>query len=223
MTSSKAHQPGRGSLSRERVIAGAVELADEIGIDPLTIRKLSDHLHTKPMTIYHYIDGKEAIIDGMIGFVFAEIRRPPLDLHWKDAIRVRAESARQVLRRHWWAPPLMESRLNPVPDILGHHEAVLECWFRAGFSLAMIAHAGAVLDAFIYGFALQESSLPFGDDEGDLSDAADLIVSPLSPDEYPYMVRFAAEYVMQPEYDFGRSFEFGLQLILDGLERAAES
>jgi AcrR family transcriptional regulator len=203
------------------VIEGAVELADDIGIDPLTIRKLADHLGTKPMTIYHYVDGKEAIIDGMVGFVFDQIERPPLDIHWKEALRLRARSARKVLRRHWWAPPLMESRMNPGPDILGHHEAVLECLFQAGLTLELIAHAGAVLDAFIYGFALQEAALPFGERDGDLSDvAADVMAG--HAEAYPYMTKFATEHVMQPDYDFGHSFEFGLDLILDGLERAAD-
>ncbi len=216
-----APAPARGSLSRDVVLAGAVELADRIGVDALTIRRLADHLGAKPMTIYHYVANKEDIIDGMVGRVFDEITRPPLDLPWKAAIRMRAESAREVLRRHPWAPPLMESRTNPDPSILGHHEAVLAVWFQAGFPLELIAHAGAVLDAFLYGFALQEAALPFGEREGDLSEIADQLITPMSPDEYPHMVRFAGEYVMQPGYDFGRSFDFGLDLILDGLEAAA--
>lgn len=210
----------REPLTAGRVIAGAVELADRIGVEALTIRRLADHLAVRPMSIYHHVAGKEAIVDGMVEAVFDEIARPPADLPWKDAIRHRARSARAALRRHPWAPPLMESRVHPGAGILDHHEAVLAVWFRAGFPLELVAHAGAVVDAFVYGFALQEAALPFGEQEGQLSAEAAEIVVPLAPERYPSMIRFAREYALQPDYDFGRSFEFGLDVLLDGLDRA---
>ncbi len=205
-------------LSAERVLEGAMALADEIGIDAFTIRKLADVLDTKPMTIYHHIPNKEAIIDGLVDRVFAEIERPPAGVEWRDALRIRSLSAREALRRHPWAPPLMESRTNPGPETLGHHDAVLGCLFEAGLSPAMTAHAYALLDSHVYGFALQEASLPATGGE-EIADLAMAMAEQLGP--YPHLARFTVEHVLQPGYEFTDEFEFGLDLILDGLAAAA--
>lgn len=210
----------KARLSRSRVLEGAVELADEIGIEALTIRKLATALDVKPMTIYHHVPSKEAIVDGMVELVFAEIDLPPTELDWKSAMRARCLSARTVLNRHPWAAPLMESRTAPGPANLGHHDAVLACLSRGGLSFQMMAHAYAVLDSFIFGFAFEEATLPTGDG-GDFSDVAAEISATFDAEAYPNLVAFTAGHVMQPGYDFGRSFEFGLDLILDALERAA--
>ncbi len=204
-------------LSATRVLDGAMALADEIGIEAFTIRKLAEALDTKPMTIYHHIPNKEAIIDGMVDRVFSEIDRPPTDLDWRSAIRHRCVSAREVLARHPWATPLMESRTNAGPETLGHHEAVLACLFNAGFSTAMVAHAYALLDNYVYGFALQESSLPATGGE-EMEGMVEAMMSQLEP--YPHLKTFAIDHVMQPGYDFKNEFHFGLDLILDGLEVA---
>ena len=204
-------------LTAERVLDGAMALADEIGVDALTIRKLADALDTKPMTIYHHVPSKDAILDGMVDRVFAEIERPPEDLDWKPAMRRRCLSARDVLARHSWAAALMESRTNPGPETLGHHDAVLGCLRRGGLSLEMTAHAYALLDACVYGFALQETSLP--STEGpELADLAESIMAPMPEGTYPYLREFSTEHVLQPGYDFGAEFEFGLDLILDALD-----
>ena len=210
----------REPLSRDRVLTGALALADEIGIDKFTIRRLASALDTKPMTIYYHLPNKEAILDGMVDRVFEEIALPPTDLDWKPAMRHRAVSARTVLVRHPWAAPLMESRTNPGPHTLAHHDAVLGCFRRGGFSVPMTAHAYALVDAFIYGFALQETSLPATSGE-EMSDLAGSMVDLLPPDDYPHLKELVTEHVMQPGYDFGAEFEFGLDLILDGLEAAA--
>ncbi len=211
---------GRPVLNRERVIAAAVTLADGIGVDALTIRKLAVELDVKPMTIYHHVPNKEAIIDGMVDLVFGEIDLPPTDLDWKRAIRQRASSARQVLARHPWAAPLMESRTSPGPATLRHHDAVLGCLRAGGFSIEMTAHAYAVIDAFIYGFALQEASLPAtaGDEMADLAQA---MTASMPVGEFPNLVEFTTEHVLRPGYDFGHEFDFGIDLILDGLDAAA--
>jgi AcrR family transcriptional regulator len=209
-------------LTRERVLDGAVELADEIGIDALTIRRLASALEVKPMTIYHHVPSKEAIVDGMVELVFAEIEMPPNSLEWKASMRVRCVSARDVLNRHPWAAPLMESRTQPGPANLGHHDAVLGTLKRGGLSPQMMAHAYAVLDSFIYGFAFEEATLPTGD-SGDFSEMAQEISATFDPVAYPNLVDFTVDHVMQPGYDFGDSFEFGLDLILDALERAAQA
>ena len=216
-------QDKRPRLSAERVLAGALDLTDGIGIDDLTIRRLADALAVKPMTIYHHVPNKEAIIDGMVDLVFAEIDLPPVGVDWKPAIRQRAASARVVLARHPWAAPLMESRTSPGPATLRHHDAVIGCLRAGGFSLEMTAHAYAVIDAFVYGFALQEASLPAtaGDEMADLVQA---MSAAMPVGEYPHLAEFTIEHVLRPGYDFGREFDFGLDLILDGLEAvAAES
>jgi AcrR family transcriptional regulator len=207
-------------LTPERVVASAVMLADGIGVDALTIRKLAVELDVKPMTIYHHVPNKEAIIDGMVDLVFSEIDLPPIDVDWKQAIRQRAASARVVLARHPWAAPLMESRTSPGPATLRHHDAVLGCLRAGGFSVEMTAHAYALIDAFIYGFALQEASLPAtgGDEMGELAQA---MAAAMPVGEYPHLVEFTTEHVLRPGYDFAREFDFGIDLILDGLEAAA--
>jgi AcrR family transcriptional regulator len=212
--------PPRTPLSSSRVLAGAVTLADTIGLDSFTIRKLAAELDVKPMTIYHHVPNKEAILDGMVDIVFSEIDQPPTGPDWKTAIRQRARSARRVLALHPWATPLMESRSTPGEATLRHHDAVIGCFRRGGFSIEMTAHAYALIDNYIYGFALQEASLPaMGGEE--MAELAEAIIEPLPGGEYPYLTELATEHVLKPGYDFGDEFEFGLELILDGLKAMA--
>lgn len=210
----------KAPLTRTRVIAGAVALADKIGIEAFTIRKLAAELDVKPMTIYHHIANKEAIVDGMVDMVFSEIEPPPLATDWKTAIRHRSLSARATLARHPWATPLMESRTAPGPATLGHHDAVIGCFRQGGLSIAMTAHAYALVDSYVYGFALQEANLPAtaGDE---MAEVVENIMTPLTSDAYPHLTELAAGHVMKPGYDFGDEFEYGLDLILDGIETAA--
>jgi AcrR family transcriptional regulator len=220
--SSETPASSRTALTRQRVIVAAVALADRIGVDALTIRKLAVELDVKPMTIYHHVPNKEAIIDGMIDLVFGEIDLPPADVGWKQAIRERAASARLVLARHPWAAPLMESRTSPGPSVLRHHDAVLGCLRRGGFSVEMTAHAYALIDAFVYGFALQEANLPATAGE-EMADLAEAMTAAMPVGQYPHLVEFTTEHVLRPGYDFGSEFDFGLDLILDGLDAAAAS
>lgn len=213
------NKPARKSLTQTLIIEGAVKLADEISVDALTIRKLAKALTVKPMTIYHYVPNKESIIDGMVDQVFGEIDLPPADADWKSAIRKRSNSARTVLRKHPWAVPLMESRRAPGPRTLQHHDAVLGCLRTGGLSVEMTAHAYAVIDAYIYGFAIQEASMPAtaGDEMADLVEE---IVESLPADKYPHLFELTTEHILQPGYDFGNEFDFGLNLILEGLDRS---
>lgn len=206
-------------LNRDRVLEGAVALADEVGMAGFTLRKLAVALDVKPMTIYHHVPNKEAILDGMVDRVFAEIELPA-GADWKEAIRHRSRSARAVLARHPWAAPLMESRTHPGPATLTHHDAVLGCLRESGFSVAMTGHAYALLDAYLYGFALQEANLPATGGQ-DMSDLAEAITAQFAAGDYPHLLEFTTQHVLQPGYDFGHEFEFGLNLLLDGLERSA--
>lgn len=216
MTSQNRREP----LTRQRVLDAALLLADEIGAEALTIRKLAAALDVKPMTIYHHVPGKEQILDGIVDLVFAEIDLPPTDLGWVEALRHRCRSARAVLGRHWWAVPLMETRTSPGPATLRHHDAVLGCLRGGGLSLQVTAHAYAILDSYVYGFALQEANLPFGG-EAPISDLADQIVRAFPNGLYPHFVEFSVQHVSRPGYSFAESFEVGLDLLLQGLDRMA--
>lgn len=207
-------------LTADQVIEGAVRLADRIGADALTIRKIAEEIDVKPMTIYHHVPNKEAIIDGMVDAVFAEIELPPTDQDWRSSILVRCKSMRQVLTRHPWAAPLMETRTTPGPATLRHHDAVLGCFRGAGFSLELTGHAYAVVDAFLYGFALQETTLPATSGD-DMAELAGSIAEQMPADLFPHLAEFTTDYVLQPGYDFGEEFDVGIELILDGLERAS--
>lgn len=211
----------RSTLTRERVLKAAVQLADEIGIEAFTMRKLAAALRVGPMTIYHHVPSKEEIIDGMVEIVFAEIERPPADTDWKTAIRRRCVSAREVLNRHPWAAPLMESRTSPGPANLGHHDAVIGCLRRGGLSIQLAAHAYAILDSFIYGFAFEEATLP-AKDGGGFAEMAREISEGTPFGDYPYLAELTTEHVLKPGYDFGDSFEFGLDLIIEGLDEASQ-
>ncbi|HSL57027.1 MAG TPA: TetR/AcrR family transcriptional regulator C-terminal domain-containing protein [Acidimicrobiales bacterium] len=208
----------RSPLTRERVLAGAVAVADAGGLAALTIRTLADELGVKPMAVYHHVAGKDEILDGIADIVFGEIELPVIGGDWRAEMRRRATSARAVLARHPWAIPLLESRTSPGPALLRHHDAVIGTLRTAGFPVALTAHAVAVLDAFVYGFALQEATLPF-DTPDDVAPLAESILADLPAGAYPWLAELATEHVMRPGYDFGDEFDVGLDLILDGLVR----
>ena len=216
-----ASTPRRMRMSRERVLAGALAVADRGGLPALTIRTLAQELGTKPMTVYHYVRNKEEILDGLVDIVFDEIELPVVGGAWRTELSRRAHSARLVLRRHPWAIPLLESRTSPGPATLRHHDAVLGTLRAAGFTLADTAHAYAVLDAFVYGYAVQEAALPF-EGPGGVSDVADPIMELMAAGEYPHMVEMATQYYLRPGYDFGDEFQYGLDLLLDALARSIE-
>jgi AcrR family transcriptional regulator len=211
----------RTPLTRERVLQTAVELADREGVGSLSMRRLARELGVEAMSLYHHVpNGKQALLDAMVDLVFAEIELPAGEEGWKAAMRRRAVSAREVLGRHPWAIALMESRRTPGPANLRHHDAVLGRLRRAGFPVVLTAHAYSILDAYIYGFALQEASLPFDTPE-ETAEVASEIMEGFPADAYPHLTELAVEHVLQPGYDYGDEYAFGLELILDGLERLA--
>jgi AcrR family transcriptional regulator len=206
-------------LTRARVLAAAVALADRGGIGSLSMRKLAQELGVEAMSLYHHVANKDDILDGLVDVVFGEIDLPSGDEGWKAAMRRRAISAREALRRHPWATGLMDSRPTPGAANLRHHDAVLGVLRGAGFSLELAAHAYSLLDSYIYGFALQEASLPFHTSE-EAAQVAQAIMAEFPASEYPHLTEIAVDHVLQPGYDYGDEYLFGLDLILDGLERA---
>lgn len=208
--------PERRRLNRKAVLTGAVELADHLGsVEALTIRKLADHLGVKPMSIYHHVPNKDEILNGMVDAVFAEIELPERDGEWQAELRRRAHSARAALARHPWATGMLDSRTNPGPATLTHHDAVIACLRASGFRPAEVSHTIATVDAYVYGFALQGAALP-GETDDDLVGLADELMAQFAA-SYPSLAWFTSEYVMAPGYAFGDEFAFGLDLVLEGL------
>src|SRR5919112_3181216 len=207
----------RPRLDRERVLRGAVDVADRGGLAALTIRSLADELGVKPMSVYYYVKNKEEILDGIVDLVFSEIELPTVGGDWRTELTRRARSARQVLRRHPWAIPLLESRTSPGPATLRHHDAVLGTLRAGGFAAAGTAHAYALLDAFLYGHAVQEASLPFEGPEGPTEVAPQVVEAMSLAGDFPHLTEMMASYYLQPGYDFADEFQVGLDAVLDAL------
>jgi AcrR family transcriptional regulator len=220
MSRSEPATETRAPLSRERVLQTAVALADHHGIEWLSMRKLADELGVAAMSLYYYVPNKVDLIDGMIDIVFGEIEPPSIELEWKTAMRRRAVSTREALNRHRWAVGRMEGRASHGPANLRLHDAVLGCLRAAGFSVAMTVHAYSVQDAYIYGFALQETDMSsetpddFAAEAQRQMDAYEDVLA-----DYPHLVEVVGGHVAESGYDYAAEFLFGLDLILDGLEK----
>jgi hypothetical protein len=163
------------------------------------------------------VANKDDLIDGMIDVVFGEIDLPSADGDWMSAMRRRAISVRDVLSRHRWAIGLMESRTNPGPANLRHHDAVLGSLLAAGFSIDEAAHAYSVLDSYVYGFAQTQLSLPFESAE-QIAAMGEGMLQNFPVDEYPHLAQMIG-HAMTPGYDHSGEFGFGLDLVLDGVAR----
>jgi len=211
-------------LSRARVLEAAVAFADRHGRGALSMRKLADELDAGAMSLYHHVPNKTDLIDGMIDIVFSEIEPPSLEVEWKTAMRRRAVSTREALARHPWAIGEMEGRSTHGPSNLRLHDAVLGCLRAAGFSLEMTVHAYSVQDAYIYGFALQQSDMTAESAE-DFAAVAQQQMHDYEPvlADYPHLVEVVGGHVAKAGYDYTGEFLFGLDLILDGLERLRDA
>jgi AcrR family transcriptional regulator len=208
----------RVPLTRERVVRAALALATRDGVAALTMRRLGRELGVEAMSLYNHVTGKDDLLDGMVDLVFGEIGLPPRGVDWKVAMRERAVAVLAALSRHPWAIGLLESRRRPGPANLRHHDAVIGCLRDAGFSIALTAHAYSALDSYIYGFALQQASLPFTTPE-ETAEVAEGILRHVPADAYPHLAELAVRHVLRPGYNYADEFAFGLELILDGLER----
>lgn len=193
-----------------------MELADERGIESLTMRALGRKLKVEAASLYNHVAGKEDLLDGMTDLVAGEIDTPFDAVDWKEAMRRRAVSARDVFSRHPWASGLIDSRERSGPAQLSYTDRVLGTLLRAGFSPGAAANAFLVLDSYIYGFQRQRTSLSLTDDTDNTEAAKDLLMA-IPPDAYPSLIRVAGEFAVKP-YDDAAVFDFGLGLILDGLE-----
>jgi AcrR family transcriptional regulator len=201
------------------VLRAAIALADQGGFESLTMRKLAKELGVEAMSLYNHVANKDDLLAGMVDIVFGEIEPPSTDVDWKTAMRRRAISTREALARHRWANGLMESRATPGPASLRLHNAVLGCLREAGFSIEMTIQAYSVQDAYIYGFALQEKTVPFETAEESAA-VAEMQMQRYQAvlAEYPYLAEVVGGHVAKAGYNFETAFLFGLDLILDGLD-----
>ncbi len=211
--------PARPPLSRERIIEAATRVADAGGLGRVSMRGVAAELGCEAMSLYHHLTGKDDLLDGLADWVFTQIRLPSPGEGWRHAMACRAESARLVLSAHPWALGLIESRRDPGPNLLRHHDAVLGCLRADGFSVALAGHAFSVLDSYVYGFVLTELNLPFTPEEGAAGFVAELTL-PLQ--DYPHLVEMVATQVSGGNYAYGEEFGFGLDLILQALQGRLE-
>ena len=207
--------PVRPALSRDRVVEAASRVADSGGLSSVSMRNVGKELGVEAMSLYHHIAGKDALLDALADRIFAAIELPDLDDPWRPAMAARAASARAVLSAHPWGLGLIESRRDPGPALLRHHDTVLGCLRRGGFPVALAAHAFSVLDAYVHGFVLTELNLPFEPGEA-TEEFVETLALPV--DDYPHLAEMISEQVRGREYAYAGEFTYGLELILDGLE-----
>lgn len=204
----------RTPLSRERVLRAAVALADRDGIDALTMRRLGEELGVEAMSLYNHVANKGDVLDGIVDLVVGDIRVPPAGTPWRTAMRERAISAHEVLLAHPWAAMQLMSRFNIGSGMMGYLDATLGRLREGGFTVEGALDAWHTLDSHIYGFTLQELSIPF--DVEDNATVSAGVLPQVSADTHPHLVEVLTE-IMQHGRE--EDFTLGLELILDGLER----
>ena len=219
MTKPTEHRRDRAPLTRDRVLYAAISHADTVGLDGLSMRGLAGILEVAPMALYRHVANREDLIDAMIDVVFSEVLLPTGGADWKSAMRERGLSMRDVLTRHRWAIGLMESRRHPGGANLRYHDAVIGKLRSAGFDVAMVAHAYSLLDSYIYGFAMTQVRMPF-ETPAEMSSMAEDMFEAFPLNEYPNLAEFVNDHVMTPGYQYVDEYEYGLDRVLDAIERA---
>ena len=208
----------RAPLDRDRIVDAAIRLADAGGIDALSMRKLAGELGVEAMSLYYHVPNKEALLDHMVDRILIEIGAPSLEEPWKPAMRARAISAHEVFLRHPWAIGITDSRTTRDLESLRYYDTMIGCLLGAGFPLAMAAHALSVIDAYVYGFGIQQLNLPL-EDADQVADVSEALLAQIPQDEFPHLTTMIVDHALQPGYDYAAEFTFGLDLILDALER----
>lgn len=210
------NRPKRQTLTRERVLRAALALADERGIDALSMRELGRHLSVDAMSLYNHVDNKDDLLDGIVDLVVGEIGLPDDSDDWAAAMRTRARSAQRVFARHPWAAELIDSRTSSGPERLRYLDWVIGTLRQAGFSIGVALHAYSALDSYIYGFARQQANMS-GDGSGS-PEAAQQLMSQIPTDQFPHLTDVINHWT-ETGYDPDADFDFGLTLILDSLQR----
>lgn len=207
-------------LTTDRVLRAAVDLADREGLGALTMRRLGAELGVEAMSLYKHVANKEAILDGVVELIVDQIEIPSQDTPWKQAMRMRAVSARGVLASHTWAIGLLESRGSMGPATMRYLNTILGNLNSAGFSIQNAVHAFWLLDSYVYGHVVQETTLAPGRTSPPRTESAAAVLEQATMAEYPHLVE-VAEHALGSDYSVDQEFRFGLDLILDALERAA--
>ena len=206
----------RAPLNLERALQVALVVADDDGLEAVTMRRLARELGVEAASLYHHVSGKNQILDGLVDIVAAAIERPRPTTDWRVAISERAHRTRAGLRRHPWAVSLMASRTSPGPATLGLLETGIRCFREGGFSVLQAAHAISVVDSYVHGFVLQEVNLPFRDDS-ELAAMTGAIMETFPASEFPCLFEMTVEHVLKPGYEYGNEFDSGLKVVLDGV------
>tara|TARA_B110001454_G_C12723340_1_gene436793 strand:- start:9914 stop:10576 length:663 start_codon:yes stop_codon:yes gene_type:complete len=206
------------ALNREKIIVAAIQLAKKDGLESLSMRKLASKLKIEAMSLYYHFKNKDQILSALVDHAFKLIDWKPDKNNWKTSARDRCVSLRKVLNANPWAVSLLDSRRNPGLETLKHHDQMLGLFRQNGFSLKLTAHAYAILDSYVFGFAVQENSLPVSNSD-DIAEMSESIFSDMPPDFIPHMMEMTMNYYMKPGYSFAAEFDFGLDLVLDGIEK----
>jgi AcrR family transcriptional regulator len=207
----------RAPLTKERILRAAVELADEGGVESISMRKIAEELDVVPMALYRHVANKDELLDAMVDAVVAEIDPPETDLDWKTAMRRRILSARRMLQRHPWAARVIESRADPTPAVIGYVDEMIGLFLSGGFSIELTHHALHAMGSRLFGFT-QEL---FDDTAGAPPDADALRALAAFPHitELVRAITHDQGSVVGLGCDDQFEFEFALDLLLDGLER----
>jgi AcrR family transcriptional regulator len=211
-----AEAANRAPVNRERTLEVALAVADSEGIEAVTMRRLARELGVEAASLYHYVNGKDQILDGLVEAVAAEIELPKPSADWRKTVSQRAHHTRAGLVRHPWAVSLMASRTSPGPATLGLLETGIRCFREGGFSVPLAAHAISTVDSYVHGFVLQEVNLPFRN-ESELAAMTAAIMETFPASKFPYLFEMTVEHVLQPGYVYGKEFDSGLTVVLNGV------
>lgn len=215
----------RAPLNRDRVLRAAITLADSVGIEALSMRRLALELGVVPMALYKHVANKEELLGGMVDTIVGEIDAPVPDAPWKSAVRLRVLSARQVLLRHAWARPVIESRTNVTPAVLGYMDGFAGMFLAGGFSADLTHHVMHAMGSRMWGFTQEVFDDPAGPDGNPPGAEARAAMAQQMAESYPNLLTIAGaaahddESVVGSGCDDQFEFEFALDLLLDGFER----
>lgn len=212
--STKLNTKSRPRLSKERIVEAAAVVADRGGLGAVSMRTVAKELGVEAMSLYYHVKNKDALLDALVEWVVGQFFLPDASKNWREEMVASARSRREVLTAHPWGLGMIESRSEAGAVVPRHHDAILGSLFTA-FDVRMAAHAFSLLDAYIYGFVLTETNLPFESGAGGEREVATTV----DLEGLPNMRRMITELVLTGEYSFSAEFEIGLGLILDGLEK----
>jgi AcrR family transcriptional regulator len=213
-----AHPKSRLPLSRDRILESALALADDAGIEAVTMRKLGQELGFEAMSLYNYVANKDELLDGILDLVLAEMELPRPEGDWHAAVRSSAVSVHEALRRHSWAAQLLLSPDRILSARLGYMDSLMGRLRQGGLSAETTYHAYHVLDGYIFGFSLWLTSHTFTDEQA--TKLAETFGDQITPEEYPHLHEHGQQHFDEGRHRDVSAFEFGLDLILDGLRRA---